>query len=508
MSRISFLAKKFLQTCNEEKNDTGLLAELEKLLENVENQLENFKKKKQDKSQSDDIVKAVVGFLNDPINQYFYIKNTESFVKYNGDNYSRVNEDEIWQNIYTFLKGCNPSIKHSAKNAILENIENKSIFTSIPESKTIQSVISFLYPTIFNSKEEAKYFLSVVGDNILKKNRNIIHYFSIDSKSFITALNDNIYDYTNTFSNTTIKWRCYRHKFSDCRMLKFNKAVLSSRYWHSFIKNYTLDIMAVSTHYSDRYNGSENFIRNNFTDSNVKNYILYLKDKTEKDVVNDFVKSCFHTSTESFDWDVIYFVWKRYLRNNHYPNFLFIEPLKECVKISYEYKQDDDTFLNIGSPLLTKISKFKSFWKETISESKEPFSNYEIGEICELYRQWVNNCTELLLSQDTINHILEYFYSIRSIKDKYISGINCSLWCKWLDINEWIQNYKQNYNKEVTKISISSLYQSYCTFKMQNVKNNMQNNSVSKDYFTKYLQVNIPTNFIFENMIDHSYFNI
>lgn len=65
MSRISFLAKKFLQTCNEEKNDTGLLAELEKLLENVENQLENFKKKRQDKSQSDDIVKAVVGFLND-----------------------------------------------------------------------------------------------------------------------------------------------------------------------------------------------------------------------------------------------------------------------------------------------------------------------------------------------------------------------------------------------------------------------------------------------------------
>ena len=64
------------------------------------------------------------------------------------------------------------------------------MFKSIPESKTIQNVINFLYPTILNSKEEAKYFLSIIGDNILKKNKNIIHYFSGDSKSFVTALND------------------------------------------------------------------------------------------------------------------------------------------------------------------------------------------------------------------------------------------------------------------------------------------------------------------------------
>lgn len=493
---------------NKYSEDNEALLEMQKILQEIPARIEIFEKKRREKNSSEDMVKYVVGFLNDPDNQYFYIKTTESFVKYNGISYTRVNEDEIWHAVYTYLKGCDPNIKHLTKNTILENIQNKSIFTSIPESQTIQNVINFLYPTILNSREEAKYFLSIIGDNILKKNRNLIHYFSNWSKSFITALNDNIYDYTNRFSCASIKWRCYRHNFADCRILKFNKAVLSDRCWNTFVKNNTLDIMAVSTHYSDRYNGSENFIKNNFTDSNVKNYILYLKNKTEKDVVSDFVKSCFHTTVSSVDWDVIYFVWKIYLHKNHYPNFLFIDPLKECLKNTYTYNPENDTFQDIGSPLLNRIDKFKIFWSSTISESKEPFSTYEVGEICELYRQWINNCPELLLSQQTINHILEYFYSTKLIDDKYIVNIKCSLWCKWLDINEWINDYKTNYNKDITKISISNLYQSYCAFKMQKMKNDMQNNSVSKDYFTKYLKSNIPEKYIMDNMISHSYFSI
>jgi len=482
---------------NKYSEDTDVLAELERILREIPSKIEIYKKNRQKKTLPENIVKYVVGFLNDPDNQYFYIRNTESFVKYNGINYTRINEDEIWHAVYTYLKGCEPNIKHSIKNTILENIQHKSMFKSIPESKTIQTVINFLYPTILNSKEEAKYFLSIIGDNILKKNKNIIHYFSGDSKSFVTALNDNIYDYINRFSTASIKWRCYKHNFTDCRILKFNKAVLSNHCWESFIKNYTLDILTVSTHYSDRYKGSENFIKNNFTDSSVKNYILYLQNKNESDIVNDFSTSCFNNSVgRVVDWDVIYFVWKRYLVQNNFPNFLFIDPLKKYLKNKYQYWAERNVFENIGSPFIDKIYKFKDFWKETITESKAPFCEYEIGEICNLYRYWVNNSTDLLLNQEMMKTIIEYFYSAKIQDDKYIINIKCSLWCKWLDINKWIANYKTIYNKEVTNISISNLYQSYCTYQMQSVTNNIQNNSLSKDYFTKYLKSNIPKKYI------------
>ena len=78
----------------------------------------------------------------------------------------------------------------------------------------------------------------------------------------------------------------------------------------------------------------------------------------------------------------------------------------------------------------------------------------------------------------------------------------------WLDINKWIQHYKTIYNRDVTKISISNLYKSYCTYQMQSMKDDMQNNSVSKDYFTKYLKSNIPQKYISENLVSHSYFSI
>ena len=128
----------------------NVLAEFERMLQEIPSKIEIYEKNRSDKNSSEDIVKYVVGFLNDPDNQYFYIRNTESFVKYNGINYTRINEDEIWHAVYTYLKGCDPSIKHSVKNTILENIQNKSMFKSIPESQTIQNVINFLYPTILN----------------------------------------------------------------------------------------------------------------------------------------------------------------------------------------------------------------------------------------------------------------------------------------------------------------------------------------------------------------------
>ena len=104
--------------------------------------------------------------------------------------------------------------------------------------------------------------------------------------------------------------------------------------------------------------------------------------------------------------------------------------------------------------------------------------------------------------------IIMYFYSAKIQDGKYIINIKCSLWCKWLDINKWIDSYKTSYNKEVTKVSISDLYKFYCAYQMQSVKNDMQNNSVSKDYFTKYLKSNIPEKYISDNLVSHSYFSI
>ena len=74
-------------------------------------------------------------------------------------------------------------------------IKERSLFNSIPETETIQNVLNVLYPSIFDNKYEAKYFLTILGDNILKKNQNLIFLVSHSMKQLLNEI-DKI---TNTF---------------------------------------------------------------------------------------------------------------------------------------------------------------------------------------------------------------------------------------------------------------------------------------------------------------------
>ena len=64
--------------------------------------------------------------------------------------------------------------KFKTKISIMKDIKDKLLFNAIPESETMQYVINNLYPSVFNSKDEVKYFLIIIGDYILKK-RQIQH---------------------------------------------------------------------------------------------------------------------------------------------------------------------------------------------------------------------------------------------------------------------------------------------------------------------------------------------
>ena len=54
----------------------------------------------------------------------------------------------------------------------MKRIKDNNLLKSVPESTTIQGVLDALYPCLFESKTEAKYFLCILGDALLKKNTN------------------------------------------------------------------------------------------------------------------------------------------------------------------------------------------------------------------------------------------------------------------------------------------------------------------------------------------------
>ena len=57
---------------------------------------------------------------------------------------------------------------------MIKKIKCQNLFSIIPNSDTIQNCLNLLIPNIFSNKQEAKYFLTIIGDCILKKNENLI----------------------------------------------------------------------------------------------------------------------------------------------------------------------------------------------------------------------------------------------------------------------------------------------------------------------------------------------
>jgi hypothetical protein len=117
----------------------------------------------------DDIVKYF--FEN---NCYYYNSTTNLYVEYT-NNYKFINENNMLHSILTFISKyqdiylLTSNQKQALKTKIQKKIKERSIYDTIPESITLQNLISFLYPNIFIERNIAKYFMITLGDIILKK---------------------------------------------------------------------------------------------------------------------------------------------------------------------------------------------------------------------------------------------------------------------------------------------------------------------------------------------------
>jgi hypothetical protein len=111
-------------------------------------------------------------------NQYYYLPSNNFFYEYSGKNYLIVREDDIIHKLLSTISKEQILLqwKHKTKINIIKQIKERSLFNSIPETDTIQNILNVLYSSIFTSKNAAKYFLTIIGDNILKLLFHFLNY--------------------------------------------------------------------------------------------------------------------------------------------------------------------------------------------------------------------------------------------------------------------------------------------------------------------------------------------
>ena len=386
-------------------------------------------------------------------NQYFYLTSNNFFYEYNGTNFFIIKEDDIIHKLLSSISKDRILMqwKYKTKINILKQIREKSLFTCIPEPETIQYILNILYPTIFTSKNTAKYFLTIIGDNILKKNQTLIFLVSQQMKKILIELDNMAFGsigVNNITHNFMTKYH-ENHSYDNCRLIKMNES-FSNNVWREILKKIGLDLLCIAVHYSKHYDNSDKFIETK-NDEEIKNYAYYLKNSNPNIIVSEFCNKYIIATSNNIqlEWKNLHFLWKQFLSNSNLPNIIYSNSLKNILKEMYEYNETTDTFIGITSKYLPIQSDFIKFWEKSIKviePIQELKCEIEICKLCSLFKSWIktksltkqnseNVASNGNISEDNILQILKHFFpNIEIVEDKFIINVVCTLSDKNNDI--------------------------------------------------------------------------
>lgn len=501
-------------------NNTYALSRLEHHINSLPSLIENENKKNDERISKYNeltIEQETFSKLFLTQNNFYYTQYNNKYYEYDGKKYYIIDEDIILHKLLTSITNDQALFqwKHKTKYYILKKIKNNSLFSSIPESFTIQNILSFLQ-LLFMSEEESIYFLCILGDCILKKNINLLYFIKPNAKHFISAIDYIIYTTLGySISNNFIVKYHNSHEMNNYRLIK-TKTASSISVLKNTINDIGLDLMCVATYYSDLYQNADNYIHK--LDENVLNYILYFTKNSNEQIVDNFILNYIElqdeTSNNTITWKNMHYIWKIYLHNMKIPTFLYTNVLQQLLlsKLNHEILQNNEIcFKNITSKYLPNVSAFLSFWNQNIIiETNTEFDcdyDYEVIEILQLYKN-SNYKTGNLNSKNLLRLINHYFYpNVEIIDDKYIKNIKCILWNKENEINDFLNSYKYNSLKNCDMnlnscISIDKLYDAY--------KKQVENKSfiIGYDYFRKFVYSQLQNYMKNDNLIDSKWFEV
>jgi len=436
-------------------------------------------------------------------NKYYYASQTELFLKYDGIHFNIYSEDNIQHQILTTIsneKNLMPW-KRKINNNIIKQIKERSPLTAIPESVTIQYVINSIYPSIFLTRNSAKYFLTIIGDCINSKtDNNLIYIISSSIKPILSEIINQCYIYfgiTNCLNN--IKYKYYEHEYHRCRLININpnlninlindsgdynydKSKLLNTF-NGLIKN-ILDLLCVSSHYSLRYRSADGFLKQ-CSETKLVDYSLYLKNNTIESIINNFIEKSLTTCVSSkIDTKNMLFLFKKFLDSKNISNIAFYETLKLIFKSKLNYNEEEDSFMDITSTHLPIVSNFMKFWDSTISDDEHD-EEIEIDELSTLFKVWLTknkiNNINVNISDGVLIELIRHFYPEVVIEyNKYLKHIKCSLWNKRLEIvnSLYLFKLKCGINEDNFTKSLYEAYEFYSS-------NNKHQCLSSKRYFEK-----------------------
>ena len=394
-------------------------------------------------------------FLN--MHRYFYVSTTDTFVLYNGFHYEVITEDSILHHILTTITSNETQLmdwKQRTKVYLMKRIKENVLCKSVPESETIQFVLENIHPVLFETKEEAKYFLTILGDNILRKKHDVVHFMSPKAKTFLRELSNVSLYLFGVNATSTFKHKYYDHEYERCRMVKINDTIETEHIWGQILQNVSVDMLCVACHYSLRYGSSDEYILRFSNQYTLETSVFYLKNNSQEQLVNQFIADYLQVSlngtttfisaspgttppvissnlslalssnTQSFNpltntmintmtntlsntlpnniianhstsrqisWKNMQYLWSHFLSSIRLPTVMFQQDLKQKLTQKLSENYKEETDTFIGvSSRFMPYIRAFIHFWENTIEYDET-GEYEMDELCMLYKKWLTS---------------------------------------------------------------------------------------------------------------------
>lgn len=405
-------------------------------------------------------------------NSIYFCKTSKLYFNYVNDDYVVCNEDNILYYILDFLsndKSVSPEpieiqTKQQIKNKIVRYIRDScNIFENIPETETIQNVMNFLIPTVFSEREYAKFFLTCIGDIILKKEKMVI-YTRNNLKDFINELNKVVSMYLiNTNLHSTFK---YKFVSEHDNKIKFNIPCNSFNY--EFIKTthqLCINILCVAIYYSNRFNSACEFANKEGLCDNVNKTINLFNLNTKETIITSFINTeLVNDSNQLIHEKDIWYLWKSYIERNSYfvTPFLGYSDFMSCIfkecNLDYDPTHHNNELTGFYSLDIPNVNLFVEFWNKHFTYDEHEIY-LEINEILYLFIKTDKRHKKYNFNESLIKYIIQSnFPNINIVNKKYIHNIKCDLWDKKEEINTFVSTL----NKDINELNNNQLYLEYC----------------------------------------------
>jgi hypothetical protein len=428
----------------------------------------------------------ISAFLND--NRYFYCQQTDRYFYYNGANYTLKSEDDVLHHILTAITNeCNVLIprKPQTKVYIMKRIKECNPLKSIPESATIQSVLDALYPTLFQTKSAAKYFLTVLGDNLVKETTHA-YFTTPKAKEFLRevgAISQSLFGVNATAS---FKYKYHSHPFRSIRLVQMNDTVGVESVWRPISQLKMMDLLCVAAHYSGRYESADQYVDSYSDDAELTKYAMYFRWKTNADVVSEFVAEYLRVSDDPANKiaeATMEYLWKRYLKEHQFPAVLSSQGFLSALSEGFpgKYDKESNCFVGFSSSHSGMIDRFQRFWSECIVvDESDTLAEYEIDELVMMYREQYNPCSfgrQSGIAQDTNNggsritdaqmlDLIRFYTDVEIIDNKFVQGVKSAVWDKQEELKlffvELVRTAEENDDRAVSFYDAYLKYQRFC----------------------------------------------